>query len=61
MLKLILYGVAWFIVINQWHDLGYYYNSVTHHPPITAVLITALVTIILTIATIKTLTNKGDK
>ena len=61
MLKLTIYGGAWFIVITQWHDIGYYYNSVTHHPPLTAVLITALVTIILSIATLKELTKKGDK
>ena len=61
MLKLIIYGGAWFIVITQWHDLGYYYTSIGKQPPLTGVFITILATAVLTIATIKELTNKGDK
>ncbi len=53
-MKVILYVIAWFIVINQWNDLRYYaFDVVTHLPPVSAVIITALVTIALTVATFK--------
>lgn len=60
-MKVILYVIAWFIVINQWNDLSYYkYDLVTHRPPIGAVIITILLTVILLVATFKVLT-KGKK
>lgn len=61
-MKVILYVIAWFIVINQWNDLRYYaFDVVTHLPPVSAVIITALVTIALTVATFKELTKGKNK
>lgn len=61
-MKVILYVIAWFIVINQWNAPRYYaFDVVTHRPPVSAVIITALVTIALTVATFKELTKKGKK
>ena len=62
MLKLILYGSAWLIVIEQWHDLhDYYLVPWLGGPPVSAIIITLIVTLILTIATIKELTKKKNK
>lgn len=62
MLKLLIYGVAWFIVIMQWYDFkSYYCIPELGGPPVSAVIIAALVTVILTIATFKELTKKGKK
>lgn len=60
MFKLLAYGTAWAIVVSQWNDLrAYYWNPVTP-VPVGAVVITVLVTIILSIATYKELTKKGQ-
>lgn len=62
MLKLIIYGFAWFIDINQWHDLhDYYLVPWLGGPPVSAIIITILVTIVLIIATFNELTKKGKK
>lgn len=61
MLKLILYGTGWTLVVSQWHDLGTYYCNPVTPAPLSAVIITILATVILTIATIQELTKKGKK
>lgn len=62
MFKFILYATAWFIVINQWYDLkDYYLVPGLGGPPVSAIIITVLVTAILTIATFKELTKKVKK
>ena len=62
MLKLIIYGVAWFIVVEQWRDLCDYYSVPwLGGPPVSAIIITILATAILTIATLKELTKNRNK
>lgn len=60
-MKFLAYAVAWFIVLSQWNDLRDYYDNPVTHAPLSAIIITALVTIILTVATFKELTKGKNK